>query len=722
MNEVRQISSLGTFKTDYGFDQVGNQLSQTDGNSPAHTTTYTADVMGRRTSRHLPDGRTETYTGYDAIGNLTNKTDFAGNAFTYGYDVNDHLNSVSGPVNLGYTYDNAQFRVVMNDDSGQTTFNHNERNFLTKQTSPAGWGSLTFTNFPTGLVNTVQSSNSNGNNLTYGLDTLNRPATVFDGMKTTTMSYDPVGNPASVVMADGVTMAYAVDSLNRVTGVTVIGGSVLGRYNYTLGAAGNKIGVTELSGRVVTWTPDDLYRLTVEQITSPNIPDPTGSVTYGYDPVGNRLRRDGALATAITVVGPQNFTGGYDSADRLKPTFNFDDNGNQLGDGVRTFQYNALNQLTRVTGTGLDVSYVYDGDGLRVQKTNNLTAVTTRYLWDRNNLTGFPQVSEELQGGAVVRRYVYGPRGPLYQVQNTGVSWVTNYFVPDATGSIRLVLDDSGQITDALDYDGFGNILRRTGTTDLAMGWQGEYRDNDTGLIYLRARWYNPDLGRFVQMDDFEGDLNNPLSLHKYVGAQNNPVNLTDPTGKAVRIDQLMKGDVGNLLGLGPVFQNLKSNTIGLPSKGFYQDFSVDIFGGNADRNFLVVQFIQGSFKENGSPVPGVMGNHYGANSNGDFDFPNWTVDTLKDGIAEYPSLRGMGLSPNPQSKKTSTFIHFVDHPGYYQHQISPGTTFQADLRFTLNVYDKNLFPPNASAGMFPNPSNPTPLNGIGWWFTGNYP
>jgi hypothetical protein len=54
--------------------------------------------------------------------------------------------------------------------------------------------------------------------------------------------------------------------------------------------------------------------------------------------------------------------------------------------------------------------------------------------------------------------------------------------------------------------------------------------------------------------------------------------------------------------------------------------------------------------------------------------------------------------------------------------QIQPGDTFDANIKFTLNVYDKNLFPPNAPAGMFPNPSNPTPLNGIGWWFMGNYP
>jgi RHS repeat-associated protein len=116
-------------------------------------------------------------------------------------------------------------------------------------------------------------------------------------------------------------------------------------------------------------------------------------------------------------------------------------------------------------------------------------------------------------------------------VQLVGGNWVTNYFAPDATGSIRLVLDDSGQITDAQDFDAFGNILRRMGTTDFAMGWQGEYRDSDTGLIYLRARWYNPDQDRFMEMDAFEGVRQDPRSLNKYNAFENDGVDNSDPLG-----------------------------------------------------------------------------------------------------------------------------------------------------------------------------------------------
>jgi len=98
-----------------------------------------------------------------------------------------------------------------------------------------------------------------------------------------------------------------------------------------------------------------------------------GAIGYVYDNTGNRDQR----TSFVTPIPTQTFTGGYNPADELKSTFNFDGNGNQLSDAQsRTYTYNNFSQLTRVQGSGLDVAYVYDGDGLRVKKTNNLTGVS----------------------------------------------------------------------------------------------------------------------------------------------------------------------------------------------------------------------------------------------------------------------------------------------------------------------------------------------------------
>jgi RHS repeat-associated protein len=526
LTNVTQVTSMGNLNTAYTYDAIGNQLTQTDANT--NQTAYDYDAMNRRVSRRLPDGRTESYTNYDFTGNLTGKTDFAGNGFTYGYRPSDDLlTSVTGPgVNLGTGYDSFLRRQSMSDPTGNTTFTYDERDRMASQTSPIGWGSLTFTYLYGGQVNTVVSGNQNGNNLTYEYDGLNRPATIEDGIKTTTIGYDGVGNLIDEVMPNGVTMSYTVDSLNRVTGVTLIGPSgLLGGYAYTLGPSGNRIAETETTGRQVAWTPDDLYRLTGEAISGDA--SVNGSIGYAYDPVGNRDTRTSTVAPIPT----QTFTGDYTSADLLQPTFSYDQNGNQTSDSLgRTYTYNALNQLTQVTGTGINVSYLYDGDGLRVQKTNHLTGVTTNYLWDRNNLTGYPQVSEELQNGQVKRRYVYGPKGPLYMSQLIGGNWVNSFFGYDAQ-NVRFLTNDSGQVTDTYTWDAFGNLISSTGNTANNIGYDAEYRDSDTGLIYLRARWMNPTLGRFQSMDSYEGDTEDPLSLHKYEFTSSNPENMIDPSG-----------------------------------------------------------------------------------------------------------------------------------------------------------------------------------------------
>ena len=86
--------------------------------------------------------------------------------------------------------------------------------------------------------------------------------------------------------------------------------------------------------------------------------------------------------------------------------------------------------------------------------------------------------------------------------------------------------------------------MRRTGTTDLGVGFQGEALDKDTGLIYLRARWYNPDLGRFMQMDSYEGDQVDPQSLNKYTAFANDPNDKSDPSGNQYgsRQGELLRG------------------------------------------------------------------------------------------------------------------------------------------------------------------------------------
>ncbi|HRX78443.1 MAG TPA: RHS repeat-associated core domain-containing protein, partial [Pirellulaceae bacterium] len=107
----------------------------------------------------------------------------------------------------------------------------------------------------------------------------------------------------------------------------------------------------------------------------------------------------------------------------------------------------------------------------------------------------------------------------------------TRYVQADGFGSTRLLTDENGNVTDAIDYDAFGNVIARSGSTDIEHLYRGEALDPNTGFYYLRARWMNPTSGRFLTQDSFPGFGNSPFSLNKYLYTHANPVVGTDPSG-----------------------------------------------------------------------------------------------------------------------------------------------------------------------------------------------
>jgi len=108
---------------------------------------------------------------------------------------------------------------------------------------------------------------------------------------------------------------------------------------------------------------------------------------------------------------------------------------------------------------------------------------------------------------------------------------VTRYAGLDGQGNVRMLMDESGTVTDTFSWDAWGNPLERTGTSPCFTGWKSEHADPDTKLVYLRARWYDPNTGRFISSDTYEGNNENPLSLHKYLFGEGDAVNKNDPTG-----------------------------------------------------------------------------------------------------------------------------------------------------------------------------------------------
>ena len=170
------------------------------------------------------------------------------------------------------------------------------------------------------------------------------------------------------------------------------------------------------------------------------------------------------------------------------------------------------------------MEYDYNAEGNRVRKTLDGTVIIN-YLVDTNR--DYAQVLEERDGdGNLLVRYVYG-----HDLISQTRDGITSFYHYDGLGSTRALSSSAGIVTDTYHYDAFGLLLEQTGTTENAYRYRGEQFDEELGLYYLRARYMDPAIGRFVIMDGFAGSIQDPYSLHKYLYANANPVTYSDPSG-----------------------------------------------------------------------------------------------------------------------------------------------------------------------------------------------
>jgi RHS repeat-associated protein len=372
-------------------------------------------------------------------------------------------------------------------------------------------------------VESIASSNPNGVSVTLTWDELNRLSTVIDnrlpsGANTAVYTYDAAGNVATATYPNGFQTTFTYDQLSRMTAVS----TPVSSYSYQLGPTGNRIGATEGNGRTLQWNYDGIYRLTNETISG----DPSknnGSVSYGLDAVGNRLSQNSSLP------GINSGSWGYNADDQISSE-SYDADGNVIAAGGYTMTYDAENHLISKIGNGTVITQVYDAFGNRVSKTVN--GVSTKYLVEDDvNPTGLPQVLEETVNGVVQRTYTYGLQR-ISESQMLNGSWTTSFYVYDGAGSVRQLTNSAGVVTDEYEYDAYGNSFTKQGTTPNNYLYRGEQFDSDLGLYYLRARYYNPATDRFMSRDPEDGDEYSPASLHKYLYANGDPVNLADPTGR----------------------------------------------------------------------------------------------------------------------------------------------------------------------------------------------
>lgn len=463
------------------YNQNGNRVRITD--PGGHTWTNIFDGLNRLIEQRNPDG-TKTVFSYDPVGNLTNKFTPNGDSITYGYDAANRLTNItypSGPP-VAIAYDEVGNRTNMIDSLGATTWQYDLLNRLLSVTDPHG---ETVVNSFDANGNRVSLTYPGNKTVNYGFDALNRMTALTNWQNgVVNYSYDTQGNLISTTHANGTTAAYVYDAANRLIALTNTSPSagVIAAYALALDSIGNQ------------------RQETREQPLFPILPNQTNNYAYNSD---NRLLTiDGQIVTHnlngnLTAIGT-NATYAYDFADRL-------------------VQF----AVTNVSGT-----CSYDGLGNRLARTVN--GQIEHFVLDR--MGALTQVLAEVgTNGSPISYYVYG-LGLAQRISANGA--VATYHF-DIQSSTIAITDSGGNVTDSYAYDSFGVLANSDGGSAQPFHYLGRYgiMDDGNSLLYARARYFSPQLGRFLTKDPVTGKDSDSQSLNRYVYALNNPVRFRDTSG-----------------------------------------------------------------------------------------------------------------------------------------------------------------------------------------------
>ena len=395
--------------------------------------------------------------------------------------------------------------------------------------------------------------------LSYEYDGSSRLISVKDseGNQAVSYAYDTEGSLSERQAANGLKTTYGYDYQNRLTSMTnETGKGVVSKYSSTYLKNGQKAEevstVMDKKGKstkkTAAYTYDMLGRITRETKTGRE------DISYTYDANNNRKQM---------TIGNKTTAYQYNKNDELLRTdtlhtdtekndvviYKNDKNGNQLATVNRSEipaeakdtsyidvdvtlgdnqlndnvvnHYNALNQLTETLTKNYKVSFTYDAEGLRTGKTVN--GEKTVYVWDGDQV-----VMELSKGGAVQKRYI---RGNDLVYADKGENTEKTYYVTDMHGNVVQLLDEAGNVTKTYEYDSFGNEVKPEKKDENPYRYCGEYYDKETEEVYLRARYYEPSVGRFITRDTYTGESDEPLSLHLYTYCENDGVNAWDPCG-----------------------------------------------------------------------------------------------------------------------------------------------------------------------------------------------
>jgi RHS repeat-associated protein len=485
----RRLTGLtdGTGSTTITYRPVGQSgalaVQSVDGPLTGDTVSYGYDALGRVNARLL-NGAGWTI-GYDLLGRPSTVTHALG-SFVWTYaGHSDRVASLTYPGSLSSTYtylgnlQDRRLQTIHHRNSGGATLSKFDYtydlvgNLQTWRQERAGQAPFQYT-FTHDRVDQLKSAIKRSTDPTPVV--LNRQA----------WRYDPAGNRATAQHGDNV-VASGFDSLNRL--MTRQPGGPLA-FEGTV----NEAATVTIDGKSASVDTTNTFRGTGETTAG------TTTVTItARDAAGNTATQDYKV----------DVTGG-------SSVYTYDLNGNMTSDGVKTYQWNARNELIKVQQGGVDLAtFTYDGFGRRTTKT--AAGVTSTYIYDGEDI-----VEERRSTGDVIR-YMHGPGIDQVLARTTnGANPV--YYLTDHLGSVVQEVDATQAVVLNREYDPWGVPVQGAATSGYA--FTGREWDAEIGLYYYRARFYQPETGSFLSDDP----VFQPGSQQAYVWGR--PLTHVDPSGR----------------------------------------------------------------------------------------------------------------------------------------------------------------------------------------------
>ncbi len=570
----------------YTYDLAGNVLTYTDPNgnqnSKGVTTAYTYDALNRLTNVQDALDQTSSYT-YDGGGGLSsviisNPSGKSETLYTKNYNEQGLLNTKADTTGnqTKMNYNARGLTEQITDRNGTTTaYTYDERGQRTGAYLKADGSNPLIT----GTLQTKSIYGAGGNILTDRHELYINDAKV--ATQTSTIDkWDRITSLSASAADYTARLDASYDPLDRVTSQTntLNATSLTINYGYEksrltqiqTNGAQNKTDATDSNVRYA-YTPSG----EVQQITFPTLSDGTTlQENMSYDPL-NRLSRinntkgdtmlsvysyqydnNGNITSTIEQIkegAPQTSTYTYDKLNRLtgvkradgtETAYSYDLRGDRLtqkdtrdlsDEKATNYRYDLDDHLIRVGNDGASTTMQYLPDGLRYQKSQGGT--TTRYGYDHWN-----RVTSDQKDSGAASQYI---RGDRVLVKKDLTNQKDYYYLYNGHGDVVQMVGTDGSLVNSYQYDEWGNVIQQKETVSNEFKYAGELYDAETGLYYLKARYYDPKIGRFLNEDSYEGQINNPLSMNVYTYVHNNPLVYTDPSGHSVDPEPSEESNIG---------------------------------------------------------------------------------------------------------------------------------------------------------------------------------